>query len=234
MDKTSTLAEAFDEICAMDGPLNERLAAYGNRLREINFPFAEAYDDLVARLREGRIGAAAPNPGDVMPSFLLPSQDGRLFRLEDFLGPGLLVLTFNRGHWCPFCKIEIRTLVEHHEAIREAGGQFVSIMPDTQRFTRPLAAQFAPRLIILSDVDNGYALSLGLVMALGDKVRGLMRDKGFHLEEFQANDGFLVPLPATYIIGRDGRVVDRHVDPDFRTRMDPDDILAALRRAHAG
>ena len=60
MNKPSTLAEAFGEICKMDAPLNERLAAYANALRDLNFPFAEAYDDLVARLKAGGIGAMAP------------------------------------------------------------------------------------------------------------------------------------------------------------------------------
>ena len=66
MKKPSTLAEAFGEICKMDAPLNERLAAYANTLRDLNFPFAEAYDDLVARMKAGGIGAMAPLVGEMM------------------------------------------------------------------------------------------------------------------------------------------------------------------------
>ena len=69
LKKPSTLAEAFGEICKMNAPLNERLAAYANALRNLNFPFAEAYDDLVARLKAGGIGASAPLVGELMLPF---------------------------------------------------------------------------------------------------------------------------------------------------------------------
>ena len=61
----------------MDGSLNDRLKAYAEKLKELNFPFSEAYDNLVARLMAGEVGAAAPKVGDVMPPFVLPSHRGR-------------------------------------------------------------------------------------------------------------------------------------------------------------
>ena len=81
LEKPSTLAEAFTEICKMNAPLNERLAAYADTLRDLNFPFAEAYDDLVARMRAGGIGAAAPLVGEPMPPFRLPAYPRRLVSL---------------------------------------------------------------------------------------------------------------------------------------------------------
>ena len=78
LEKPSTLAEAFGEICKMDAPLNERLAAYANALHDLNFPFSEAYDDLVARLKAGGIGAQAPLVGELMPPFQLPALPRRL------------------------------------------------------------------------------------------------------------------------------------------------------------
>ena len=76
MTQAKTLAEAFEDVCAMDGPLNARLSAYADKLRELNFPFAEAYDDLVARLYAGEVGAYAPAIGDMMPPFMLPTKSG--------------------------------------------------------------------------------------------------------------------------------------------------------------
>jgi len=68
-------------------------------------------------------------------------------------------------------------------------------------------------------------------MWLGERVKELMRGRGMHLDQFHGNDGWFVPLPATFVVASDGIIVSRHVDPDFRLRMDIDEILAALRRA---
>lgn len=229
--KSATLADAFNDICAMDGSLNVRLGAYSAKLRELNFPFAEAYDDLVARLYAGEIGRDAPKPGDEMPPFLLPSKTGALVSLEDLIAKGPLVISFNRGHWCPFCKIELRTIASYHRQIEAHGGQVVSIMPDRQQFVGDLREATGHAVDILTDMDNGYALSLGLVMWLGETVKHLMQGRGYQLESYQGNDGWYVPVPATFVVGRDGRIIARTVDPDFRRRMEIDEILAALKAA---
>lgn len=228
MAGTMTLSEAFEQICLMDGPLNVRLAAYADKLRELNFPFAEAYDNLVARLMAGEVGSAAPKVGDFMPPFVLPSHTGQLVGLEELTAKGPVVISLNRGHWCPFCKIELRTIAAYHREISALGAEVVSILPDRQKFIRPLAADTAGSLSILTDIDNGYALSLGLVMWLGDKIKELMKGRGIDLEAIQGNEGWYVPLPATFVVSKHGLVTARHVDPEFRTRMDIDEILTAL------
>ena len=112
MPQSQTLAAAFADICMMDAPLNARLAAYADKLRELNFPFAEAYDDLVARLYAGEVGCGAPAVGERMPAFILPARTGTLVSLDELTSKGPVVLSFNRGHWCPFCKIELSTARE--------------------------------------------------------------------------------------------------------------------------
>ena len=101
MSKATTLADVFKDVCTMEAPLNERLAAYADALRELNFPFAEAYDELFARLYSGDVGTTAPGVGDPMPPFMLPAHTGRLVRLQEILDLGPAVISFNRGHWCP-------------------------------------------------------------------------------------------------------------------------------------
>ena len=234
MSSKNTLAEVFDEICMMDGPLNARLAAYASKLRELNFPFAEAYDDLVARLYAGEVGQEAPKIGETMPSFILPSKGGTAVSLEELIADGPLVISFNRGHWCPFCKIYLRGIASFHEQIAAHGARVVSIMPDRQQFLDEARATTGDSLDILTDVDNGYALSLGLVMWLGDTLKELMRGRGYHLESFHGSDGWFVPVPATFVIDQDQRIIARFVDPDFRKRVEIDDILAALTGTTGG
>lgn len=234
LTKPTTLTEAFEQVCVMDAPLNERLVAYSTRLQELNFPFAEAYDVLTERLIEGEIGTQAPKVGEPMPPFLIPGPGKRLVTLDELLKDGPLVLSFNRGHWCPFCRIELRAIAELHEEIARSGARVVSILPEGQKFASRLDAETGRRLLILSDIDNAYALNLGLVLWLGDRLHQLMAGRGLHLEKYQGNDGWFVPLPATFVIDQDGRVAARHVDADFRKRMDSREILAVLARLRRG
>ena len=115
--------------------------------------------------------------------------------------------------------------------IAESGAQVVSIMPDLPEFVAKAARDAGNAFPVLSDENNGYALSLDLVIWLGERIRELDYSVGVRLEESQKNGAWFVPIPATFVIGADGRVIARFLDPDFRKRMEIDDILDALKRA---
>jgi peroxiredoxin len=227
--KATSVQDAFEQICAMEAPLHERMAAFSQAVREFGLPFAEAYDDLVARIRSGEAGSTAPEPGEPMPDFLLPDSSGRLVSLDDFIAEGPAVVSFNRGHWCEYCTIELTAFRQGLNEIAAHGAKVVSIMPEAEAFTTKAAANASNRFKILSDIDNGYALTMGLAIWLGDRVRTLYLSHGLNLERFQNSANWFVPIPATFVVGRDGVIVARHVDPDFRSRMDIEDIVAALK-----
>jgi peroxiredoxin len=208
--------------------LAECLSAYAEELRSSGSPFAREYERLIERLKAGTVGAQAPGVGDAMPPFLLPDQDGGMVNLEALLAQGPLVISFNRGHWCPFCRIELAALDAAHEELARLGARVVSIMPDRQPYTRELARRFAHPITILTDMDNDYALSLGLAMWVGDEIRGLLAEDGVPLPLFQGNEAWVLPLPATFVVRQDGRIAARYVNPDFRERMEIADIIAAL------
>jgi peroxiredoxin len=225
---TKTLPELLAEICASDAPLGERLAAYAAKLTEIGSPMGAEYGLLVARLRSGQAGHGAPGIGEPLPPFLLPDQHGHLLALNDVLADGPAVVSFNRGHWCSFCRIELTTLAAAEPEIAGHGARIVSIMPDRQSFIRLLPSSITERITILSDPDNSYAMSLGLAIWVGEALTALMRERNLCLDEFQGNASWMLPIPATFVVGRDGRVSARHVDPDFRRRMEVEEILEAL------
>lgn len=231
MDPQLILSQIFADVCVMDAPLGVRLKIYADALREQSSAFADAYDELVARLASTDAGRQAPGVGDILPDFLLPSKAGKLVSLASLLATGPVVVSFNRGHWCRFCRIELATLAEHHAEITSHGAQVVSIMPELQKFAAQVDPKTALAMRLLTDVDNGYAMSLGLVVWLGEEVKLLMQNSGYHLEFYQGNDGWFVPLPATFVVGRDGRIVARFVDPDFRRRMEIEEILKAIAMA---
>lgn len=231
MTQANSLPEALAAILAQDMPMSQALAAYAAELRRLNPTFASAYDALVARLQAGDVGAEAPKVGQAMPDFVLPDQDGRLVRLEDFTRDGPVVVSINRGHWCPFCRIELSGLEAQHAQLAGQGARFVSIMPERQEFTR-LVRQRGVNFPVLSDIDHGYALTLGLAFWIGAELESLMAKAGRSLPAYQGANGWFLPVPATFVVGADRRILARHVDPDFRlSRMQDDEIAAALQKA---
>ena len=78
-------------------------------------------------------------------------------------------------------------------------------------------------------MDNGYALLLNLAFYVGDEKKTFMSAAGWDITPFTDSDAWTLPIPATFVVGRDGLVKARFIDPDYRKRMDIGDILAALK-----
>ena len=227
--QANSLEEAFQQICAMEAPLGERMVAFSDALRKFRAPFAEAYDALVARLKSGHAGGKAPGPGDMMPPFRLPDTRGRLVKLQDLLEAGPTVISVNRGHWCKYCAIELTTLQQALSEIASYGASVVSIMPESETYTTKVSDRIGNAFGILSDIDNTYSLALGLTIWLGEEMRTLYQSHGLRLEQYQGSSSWFVPIPATFVVGQDWKVLARFVDPDFRKRMEIEDIIAALK-----
>ena len=110
--------------------------------------------------------------------------------------------------------------------------QIVAITPERRRFTAALQTDANAPFPILTDMDNGYALSLNLAIWVGEEMKNLIASAGWDVPAYQGNQAWMLPIPATFVVGADGVIVARYVDPDYRRRMDIDQLLAALKAAH--
>src|SRR5438046_5232659 len=223
------LKQAFQQCRDMEGSLREQLEAYAAAGREFFPAYGEAVDRLVARLNENGGGENAPRPGELMPPFLLPDEAGRLVSLKSLIDHGPVAVMFYRGHWCPYCRLNVRAVIQAQDRIKALGAQTVAIMPETQAYTEKFKADGNAPFPVLTDLDNGYALSLNLAIWLGTEIQRLLAYQD--LAKFHGNDGWMLPIPAVFVVGRDGLVKARFVDPDFRKRMEIDDLLEALEGA---
>jgi peroxiredoxin len=224
-------AEIFARCLAMDAPLPEQLASFADASRALMPAFGEAVDALVARLEEHEVGASSPAPGEPMPPFLLPDAAGRLVGLESFLAEGPAVVIFHRGHWCPYCRISSVALARAQGRIEALGARMVAITPDLQPYAQKLRAFSGATFPFLTDLDNGYAMSLNLVFWVGAAMEPMIRAVGNDVPRFQGSDSWLMPVPAVFVVARDGRVAARFLDPDYRRRMAVEDLVAAIAEA---
>jgi peroxiredoxin len=224
------LEEAFERARDMDAALSVRLESFADSVRIASPDFAEVVDRLVARLNLNGSGASAPAVGDPMPTFMLPDDQGHLVTLEQLLAKGPVALSFHRGHWCPYCRLNTSALAQAQRDVEPIGGQIVAITPDLQHFATALKSEAAAKPFpILTDVDNGYALSLNLAIFVGLEMQKFMKSAGWDIAPYQGNDAWILPIPATFVVGPDSIIRARFVDPDYRKRMAIDVIVDALR-----
>jgi peroxiredoxin len=224
----ASLDEAFKRVRELDASLGEQLRAFADAARERMPEFAAAVDRLVERLRRHGAGESAPRAGEPLPPFVLPDDSGRMVSLDRLLAQGPVAVTFHRGHWCPYCRININALAQAHKEVAAEGGQIVAIMPDRQKFVADFKTQSNVPFPILTDMDNGYALSLNLTIWVGAEMQKMMEGMR-NLPEFQGNSSWMLPIPATFVVGRDGQVRARFIDPDYRRPAALAEMLVALR-----
>jgi peroxiredoxin len=226
------LAEAFSKADHLEAPLDRRLKVYLGESRKLLPEMEATYDQLVARISANiHDSNQIPEVGEVLPDFCMTDSEGKLVELVALLKNGPLVVSFNRGPWCDYCGLELHSLALAYPEIVAAGGEVVSIVPETARYARALQAARGVPFRVLTDLDLGYALNLGLIFWVGDKITDMYRGFGIDLANFQGNGGWFLPIPATLVVGRDGRVKARFVDADFRHRMRTEDIIDAVRKA---
>lgn len=220
--------EAFQRVREMDASLDEQLRTFADSARQRRPDFAAAVDRLVERLRRYGAGGAAPQAGEPMPPFVLPDDAGHMVSLDQLLTQGPVAVTFHRGHWCPYCRININALAQAHKDIAAEGGQVVAIMPDRQKFVAEFKSRSNVPFPILTDMDNGYAMSLNLTIWVGAEMQQMIEGRQ-DLPTFQGNNSWMLPIPATFVVGRDGTIRARFMDPDYRKPMAIASVLTALR-----
>jgi peroxiredoxin len=109
--------------------------------------------------------------------------------------------------------------------------ELISIQPELERYTADQVRQRELKFRILTDLDLAYALQVGLVCWVGDEVNDIYKARGIDLAGFHGSNGQFLPVPATFVLTKQGTVSARHVDPDFRRRMEPAHLLECVRAA---
>src|SRR6476620_8669598 len=158
---------------ALDAPLAQRLEAYSNASRALLPHVQEGYDRLIERIGSNGAASFAPGVGDEMPDCVLPDADGQLVRLTSLLASGPLIVSFNRGAWCAYCRLELAALSAAYTDIVALGATAIVVVPESEEQARVLKETCKLPFPVLSDRDLGYALKLGLVFWLGDELKSM-------------------------------------------------------------
>jgi peroxiredoxin len=172
--------------------------------------------------------SSAPAVGDRAPDFCLQDAGGGEVCLAELLADGPVVLVFYRGAWCPYCNLALRALQSHHDEITARGARLVAVSPQVPDESLSLTEKHELAFDVLSDLGSDTAKQYGLAFDLPDDLAAVYDTFGFDLQRVNGGHPRTLPLPATYVIDRDGVIRWAFVDTDYTVRAEPADILAAL------
>ncbi|XUM21497.1 peroxiredoxin-like family protein [Bradyrhizobium oligotrophicum S58] len=190
--------------------------------------------DDVARLVETDnaaledLAARAVREGGTFPALTLPNHKGGTTDLAALLAESALIVTFYRGGWCPYCNLELRAYQARLPEIGARGARLIAVSPETPDNTLTTAEKNALTFEVLSDTEGRLADALGIRYELSASIKALYQKFGHDLPVRNGDGRWSLPMPATYVVARGGRILRAHVSPDYRTRLEPDAALAAL------
>jgi peroxiredoxin len=184
----------------------------------------------VTELKQKRLAANALSVGSKIPEFKLQDHDGKSVSSADLLAKGRLVLCFIRGRWCPFCVGQMEAMNLVLPEIEVAGATLAVVSPQTVKQAFFMRDQHKLRFPLLSDAGNKVARQFGLTYRVPDEQKAVYQRAFVNLPFVNGNgeDSWELPIPATYIIERDGSVLYASANEDYTERTEPEEILRVL------
>ena len=193
--------------------------------------FMQGVDDIIRQAKEFELGSKAIQVGQTAPIFTLPNQEATPTSLESLLEKGPVVLVFYRGSWCPYCNLQLRALQDSLSAIKALGASLVAISPEVPDGSMSKNEISAMDFVVLSDQDAKIATQYGVSWEVPEFLKAHMReDRQLDLIKINNGNGNILPIPATFIINTDKTITWNYINVDYRTRSEPDEIIAALKQ----
>jgi peroxiredoxin len=171
-----------------------------------------------------------------LPPFELPDHNGERVSSAALLSKGRLVLCFIRGRWCPFCVGQMEAMNYIAAQIVAANASIVAISPQTEKQAFFMHDQHKLTFPLLVDAHNALARQFGLVYKVPEEQQKLYRSTFVNLpfingRDAHENDSWELPIPATYIVDRDGSILFASADEDYTERPEPLDLLSILEHS---
>jgi peroxiredoxin len=182
--------------------------------------------ELIASGAAGR----AKKVSDKAPSFSLKGPEGNIVSSAELLTKGPLIVSFYRGVWCPYCNMELQALEAAKPEFEKFGASLVAISPQTQPNSRKSVRQNKLSFLILSDTKGEVGAAFGLRFRLPDDLIELYKGHKIDLPAFNGDPSWTLPMPARYVIDRDGTILYADVNPDYTRRPEPEELIPAPPR----
>jgi peroxiredoxin len=183
----------------------------------------------IAELKRQRLAANILAVGAKISEFQLLDHDGKKVSSAELFAKGRLVLCFIRGRWCPFCVAQMEAMNLILPEVEKAGARLAAISPQTVQQSFFMRDQHKLRFPLLSDAGNSVARQFGLTYRVPDEQKSIHQRAFVNLPFVNGDDSWELPIPATYIIGREGTVLFASANEDYTERPEPEEIVRFLQ-----
>ena len=179
----------------------------------------------VAELRARHLAEKILPAGATAPAFELPDHNGKPVSSSNLLSKGRLALCFIRGRWCPFCVGQMEAMNLVLPQIEQAGASFVAISPQTVKQSFFMHDQHKLRFPLLSDAGNKIARQFGLTYRVPAAQEAVYCRAFVNLPFTNGDDSWELPIPASYILDRNGTVLYASANENYTDRPEPAEII---------
>lgn len=162
------------------------------------------------------------------PDFKGKDQRGVEFRLKDQLKKGRVVLIFYRGYWCPFCNKELSRFQDSLQLILDKGAFVVAVSPEKQENIAKTAEQTKAGFPLIQDEGLKIMRSYDVAFEVPENTITRYRNADIDIEKINGANGKWLPVPAVYVIDKDGRIIYRFFETDYKKRPSVSQILENL------
>ena len=164
------------------------------------------------------------------PDFKANDQYGKEIRLKDVLKDSLVVLVFYRGQWCPFCNRQLKKLEDSLLYISNKGARLIAVTPEKPEFISKTIEKTKASYPLLYDKDMKIMKAYGVSFAVDEKTVARYKNADIDLATANGhNDKVYLPIPAVYVISKEGTVLYRYFDTDYKKRPSVKEIIDNLK-----
>jgi len=188
---------------------------------------------LILLLSSGAISFAQTVPKGITvnqdaPDFSAKDQNGRIVSLKGQIKKGPVVLVFYRGQWCPYCNRQLKNLEDSLPYITARGATLIAVTPESPENVSKTIQKTKASYPILHDEGLRIMNSYDVAFEVDNSTVKRYLTIGIDLEKANGSNGASLPVPAVFVISREGKILYRHFDPDYKRRPSIVQILAYL------
>lgn len=186
--------------------------------------------EVTQKLKQKGLSHNSLKSGDFIPNFFLTNIQGDETDFKVFLEKNdFVVISFYRGAWCPYCSLELRALQDINSELNKLNSTIVAISPQTPDNSLSTKEKAELKYEVLSDIDNLVAKKFGLVFSLDESLRKIYKQFGIDIPKANNSQSYEIPMPATYIVNKSGKIIYHFIDEDYTKRLEPELLLEKIK-----
>lgn len=179
---------------------------------------------MIAQINKGHL-----NIGEQAPEIEGVDQNGKIINSSEILKKHKILIVFYRGNWCPHCKKHLSSLQDHLKEFTEKGVYVLVVTPETVERTKETSQKLKTTFSIIHDVDNKIMNDYKVAFEVNEEnVPDYFATITKKIAVYNVKNNNVLPVPATYLIGQDGKIKYVQYDPNYKNRSDFSEILKTL------